>query len=229
MRVALDHRAEAVVEVPHLVAVDVPDLGAVAALQVDRPRLAHLVAGRHPGGEVLVGAREGLAAALGRLVEALGLALGQLRDACAIDRDGLSVGGHGQPIVGVVVVPVCTPLTRADAGSYNGSAVTTPATQVPKTSTATATPARRARPERRRRRSTRRPCSRSRREVTRPTTRRRRRPARCPARPRAGLRARGRPDARSGAPGPAARPRRGSPCPRARRTTARPRAASGRA
>ena len=121
MRVALDHRAEAVVEVPHLVAVDVPDLRAGAALEVDRPRLAHLVAGGHAGGEVLVGAREGLAAALGRLVEALGLALGQLGDACAVDRDGLSVGGHGQPIVGVVVVPVCTSLTRADAGSYNGS------------------------------------------------------------------------------------------------------------
>ena len=45
MRVALDHRAEAVVEVPHLVAVDVPDLRADAALEVDRPRLAQLVGG----------------------------------------------------------------------------------------------------------------------------------------------------------------------------------------
>jgi hypothetical protein len=38
--VALDHRAEAVVEVVHLVAVDVPHARPVAVLEIDRPRLA---------------------------------------------------------------------------------------------------------------------------------------------------------------------------------------------
>ena len=38
--VALDHRAEAVVEVDVLVAVDVPDARALAALDVDGPRVA---------------------------------------------------------------------------------------------------------------------------------------------------------------------------------------------
>ena len=43
--VPLDHRAEAVVEVPHAVAVDVVDDRPLAGRQVDRPRVARLVAG----------------------------------------------------------------------------------------------------------------------------------------------------------------------------------------
>ena len=54
VRVALDHRAEAVVEVAHLVAVDVPDLRADAALEVDRPRVAQLVGRGDAGAEHLV-------------------------------------------------------------------------------------------------------------------------------------------------------------------------------
>ena len=46
MRVAHDHRAEAVVEVPELAAVDVPDRRSLAALDVDRPRVARVVRGR---------------------------------------------------------------------------------------------------------------------------------------------------------------------------------------
>jgi predicted XRE-type DNA-binding protein len=54
MRVALDHRPEAVVEVEQLVAIDVPDARALAALEVDRPRVAQLVRRRHPAAEHLV-------------------------------------------------------------------------------------------------------------------------------------------------------------------------------
>ena len=46
VRVPLDHRAEAVVEVEVAVAVDVPDLAALAPGQVDRPRIAGLVGRR---------------------------------------------------------------------------------------------------------------------------------------------------------------------------------------
>ena len=56
VRVALDHRAEAVVEVEHLVAVDVPDARAVAALEVDRPRVAHLVGRGDAAAEHVAGA-----------------------------------------------------------------------------------------------------------------------------------------------------------------------------
>ena len=51
VRVALRHRAEPVVEVPELAAVDVPDDRALAALEIDRPRLSHLVRGRHASGQ----------------------------------------------------------------------------------------------------------------------------------------------------------------------------------
>src|ERR671922_1182285 len=88
MRVALDHRAEAVVEVPHLVAVDVPDLRALAALEVDRPRVAQLVGGGDARAEDLVGATEHLGRAAGAVVEAMLLALDQVLDALAIQRDG---------------------------------------------------------------------------------------------------------------------------------------------
>ena len=48
MPVALHHRAEAVVEVEHDVAVDVPDPGALSVGEIHRPGLAHLVRGRDP-------------------------------------------------------------------------------------------------------------------------------------------------------------------------------------
>ena len=53
VRVALDHRAEAVVEVPHAVAVDVVDDRPLAGRQVDRPRIARLIARRHAAAERL--------------------------------------------------------------------------------------------------------------------------------------------------------------------------------
>src|SRR3954467_14753650 len=43
MGVALDHRSEAVVEIDHLIAVDVPDLRSMSTFDIDRPRVAHLI------------------------------------------------------------------------------------------------------------------------------------------------------------------------------------------
>ena len=113
--------------------------GAVAALEVDGPRVARLVGRRHAAGEVLVGALVHRGAALRRRVQALGLALSQLGDALTIDGDGFS-DGHGQLMVGVAAAPVWEPLTRRPAGSYNGSAAVRPGIQRPNTSIATAVP-----------------------------------------------------------------------------------------
>ena len=54
VRVALHHRAEAVVEVEHDVAVDVPDARALSVGEIHRPGLAHLVGGRDPVRERLL-------------------------------------------------------------------------------------------------------------------------------------------------------------------------------
>ena len=93
VRVALDHRPEAVVEVVHLVAVDVPHARPVAVLEVDRPRLAQLVGGGDAAGEHVAGAFVHPLRRLRALVEALLLALGQLLDALAVELCG--GGGHG--------------------------------------------------------------------------------------------------------------------------------------
>jgi hypothetical protein len=85
MRVTHDHRAETVVEVPELAAVDVPDAGAFAALEIDRPRLAGVVRGRDAERHHLVRALEHALRLLRRLLEAVALALSQLADALAVD------------------------------------------------------------------------------------------------------------------------------------------------
>ena len=84
---ALHHRAEAVVEVEVLVAVDVPDVGALAAGQVDRPRVARLIGGRNPANEAPLRPRVELPGALRALVESRRLTLGELLEASAIDLD----------------------------------------------------------------------------------------------------------------------------------------------
>ena len=85
VRVALDHRAEAVVEVVELVAVDVPHARAGAALEVDRPRVAQLVGRRDAARERALGALVHLARAGGALVENALLALDELLDALPVD------------------------------------------------------------------------------------------------------------------------------------------------
>src|SRR4051794_24668162 len=80
----LDHRAEAVVEVPHLVVVDVPDLRPRAALEVDRPWIAQLIARRDACRKRPVRAPVQLGGATGALVEGVELLLGQLCDAVTI-------------------------------------------------------------------------------------------------------------------------------------------------
>ena len=92
VRMALDHRAEAVVEVDHLRAVDVPDVRADAALEVDRPRIAELV---RRGDAARQGAERALvhASRARRVrVELLGLAGRQLGDALAVE---LNWGAYG--------------------------------------------------------------------------------------------------------------------------------------
>ena len=75
VRVALDHRSEAVVEVPHAVAVDVVDDGSLAGREIDRPRVTGLVAGGDAAAQGPAGALVELRAAPRALVEACGLAL----------------------------------------------------------------------------------------------------------------------------------------------------------
>ena len=99
VRVALDHRAEAVVEVPHLVAVDVPDLRSVAALHVDRPRLAQLVGGGHTAREVMTGPLEGLFRLLRIGVEALLFAQREFLDPGPVETGGGAGGHSGVPLV----------------------------------------------------------------------------------------------------------------------------------
>ena len=96
VRVPLHHRAEAVVEVEHLVAVDVPDLRALAVREVDRPRVAQLVGRGDAGAQHLVGPLVHRERALRTLVEPLLLAFDQAADALAVQRDGAR-SGHGTP------------------------------------------------------------------------------------------------------------------------------------
>ena len=94
--VPLHHRAESIVEIDHLGAVDIPDLGTVAFLQVDRPWIANLVGGRDAAGKRSPGAFIHLAGFRRAGVELLLLALRQLRDATAVDAHG-SRRDHGWP------------------------------------------------------------------------------------------------------------------------------------
>ena len=82
--VTLRHRPEAVVEVEHLVPVHVPDAGALAALEVDRPGLAKLVGRGHAPGKSEAGPLVHLARSRRALVQRTRLALGQLSDAGAV-------------------------------------------------------------------------------------------------------------------------------------------------
>ena len=90
--VSLHHRAEAVVEIAVLRAVDVPDLRADAALEEDRVRAACLIRGRHAHRHDLARALVHLRRAVRLGVQVPLFALGQLSDACWIDTDA---GCHG--------------------------------------------------------------------------------------------------------------------------------------
>ena len=90
MSVTLDHRAEAVVKVDHLRAVDVPDLRANTALEIDRPRVAELVRRGDSAGQHVVGALVHLARGGGGAIKDFRFACCQLRDASAIQLDWCS-------------------------------------------------------------------------------------------------------------------------------------------
>ena len=93
--VADAHDAEAVVEVDVLVAVDVPDLRADAALEVDGPGLARLERRRNAAGHDQAGALVVLLRAARAREEALALTLGELGDPASIDVcDVLRLDGH---------------------------------------------------------------------------------------------------------------------------------------
>ena len=84
MGVTLDHRAEAVVKVDHLRAINVPDVGADTALEVDRPRIAELVRRGHTARQRNLCALVH-AARSGRVrIQLLRLARSQLSDALAV-------------------------------------------------------------------------------------------------------------------------------------------------
>src|SRR5436190_14444865 len=125
MGVALRHRAEAVVEVEHFVSVDVPDPRALAALEVDRPWVAHLVRGGDPAGKRRPRALVHRARLAGALVERLALALRQLADAGAVDACGSDSHGTTLP-AGTASVAVCSgprSSARHTATSRRGSRV----------------------------------------------------------------------------------------------------------
>ena len=77
MGVALEHRAEAVVKVEVLVAVDIPDALPLAVTEVDRPWRSGLIGGRHSAGQHLFGPRERCGRGGRALVEQSGFALAQ--------------------------------------------------------------------------------------------------------------------------------------------------------
>src|SRR5205085_4827197 len=85
VRVALSHRAEAVVEVEQLVAVDIPDPCPLAAVEIDRPRLAELVRGGDAAGERRARALVQRPRHRRPLVQRPLLALGQLANTLAVD------------------------------------------------------------------------------------------------------------------------------------------------
>ncbi len=102
--VADAHDAEAVVEVDVLVAVDVPDAGAEAAVDVDGPRVGLLELGGDAAGHDGAGAGELLAGAAGALGEAgllapaqrcdpVGIDVGARRDRRAHPRDAIGRSG----------------------------------------------------------------------------------------------------------------------------------------
>ena len=88
VRVPEAHDAEAVVEVDVLVAVDVPDRCPLAALEIHRARLARLEGRGHAVGHDDARPLVERVRARGARQEALALALGQLRDAAAVDVGG---------------------------------------------------------------------------------------------------------------------------------------------
>ena len=94
VRMPLRHRAEPVVEVPELAPVDVPDRGALAPLEVDRPGLPHLVGGGDAARKDGARPREHPLGRLRRLVEPLALARGQLLDALPVDLRRCYLGAH---------------------------------------------------------------------------------------------------------------------------------------
>jgi hypothetical protein len=108
------HHAEAVVEVEVLVAVHVPDAGALAALDVDRPRIALLELGRDAARHHGARALEVLARAPGALHQRRPAALGQRRDASRID--GSAGGGRHAPnatwAAGTVIPRLCAGRAR---------------------------------------------------------------------------------------------------------------------
>ena len=98
MGMALHHRAEAVVEIDAPCAVDVPDVRALAALEVDRPRVEELVRGRDAADENRARPLEHTSRSGRRLVEPTLLALGQLAKPIPVDRD-VGYGAHDFPIL----------------------------------------------------------------------------------------------------------------------------------
>ena len=89
--VPLHHRAEAVVEVDVLVAVDIPHPRALATGQVDGPGLTALEGGRNPAGERSLGAaKEGVGSACAR-AEGAQLTLLELADPLTVE---LTDGGQ---------------------------------------------------------------------------------------------------------------------------------------
>ena len=81
----LKHRSEAVVEVPHLVAVNIPDLRPLPPFKVNGPGLAQLVRGGDTAGKAVSRAVVHVAGPLGPFIEALGLDLRQLSDSLHVD------------------------------------------------------------------------------------------------------------------------------------------------
>src|SRR5439155_4991930 len=80
VRVPLDHRPEPVVKVPHAMAVDVVDDRTLSGREVDRPRVARLIARGHATAQRLASALVHRARALRARVERSPLALGELAD-----------------------------------------------------------------------------------------------------------------------------------------------------
>ena len=98
VRVALHHRAEAVVEVAAPRAVDVPHVLRLAAREVDRPRLHQLVRRGDATRQHRACALEGRPRRPGRLLEALLLLRGQLADPPPVDVDRLTLSHRLTPL-----------------------------------------------------------------------------------------------------------------------------------
>src|SRR5262245_5250938 len=108
MRVALHHRAEAVVEVEVLVAVHVPDARALAASEVDGPGVTRVERGRDAAGQRRARSPEhgsGRGRALG---EQARLALAQLAEALPI-HGSRSAGNSGSGAFPAIVSAMSRP------------------------------------------------------------------------------------------------------------------------